>query len=176
MVSPGQKLVIHVAGTLADGYVFVDTWTHNAPLEVTLGDGQLPQGLERVIATMRRGERRVVELAAKDAYGERDESLVFDVPASAVPHAEDLPVGGFIMADAGGGPLRLKVLKVEGGRVWLDQNHELAGRPVTFEVELVRDGTESAVDVEQSARGCSCGALRESLAGGACRHEHHHGC
>jgi len=170
----GQDVIIHCAGTLEDGYVFMDTWAGNNPLSVTIGGGQLPPGIERRLAELGRGQRIAFTLPPAEAYGEYDPSLVFEVPASSIPNAQDLPIGGFIMVQTDQGQARLKVLAVQGGMVRLDQNHELAGREVTFEIELVSDGTETAIDLERGAKGCSCGALRESLVGDACCHGDHH--
>lgn len=171
----GQDVIVHCAGTLEDGYVFMDTWAGNNPLRITIGSGQLPPGVEKHLAELDRGQRSVFTLPPVEAYGEYDPSLVFEVPASSIPNAQDLPVGGFITVQADAGTTRLKVLSIEDGMVRFDQNHELAGRNVTFEVELVSDGTETAIDLERDARGCSCSALRKSLIGEDCCHGGHHG-
>lgn len=170
----GQQVVIHCAATLEDGYVFMDTWAGNNPLTITIGSGQLPSGVELRIMNLIRGQRDVFTLPPAEAYGEYDPSLVFEVPSASIPNAQDLPVGGFITVQTDLGQARLKVLSVEGGVVRFDQNHELAGHNVTFETELVSDGTESAIDLERSAKGCSCGALRESLSGEECCCGGHH--
>lgn len=176
MLKIGQRATVHMAGMLKDGYVFMDTWTTNSPMEVTIGDGQLLPGLERELVTFNRGERRLVELEPEDAYGLYDQDLVFEVPASSVPDAAALPVGGYIMVQADQGPVRLKVLEVTDQTIRFDSNHELAGKPVAFEMELISDGTETAIEQEQGSKGCSCGALRESLAGHDhdCECGHHH--
>ena len=171
----GQDVIIHCAGTLEDGYVFIDTWAGNNPLNVTVGSGQLPPGVERRLMGLTRGQRSVFTLPSAEAYGEYDPSLVFEVPAGSIPNAHDLPIGGFITVQTDAGMARLRVLSVQDGVVRFDQNHELAGRDVTFEIELVSDGTETAIDLERNAKGCSCGALRESLMGEKCCHDGHHG-
>ena len=171
----GQNVIIHCAGTLEDGYVFMDTWAGNNPLNVTVGSGQLPPGVERRLMGLTRGQRSVFTLPSAEAYGEYDPSLVFEVPAGSIPNAHDLPIGGFITVQTDAGMARLRVLSVQDGVVRFDQNHELAGRDVTFEIELVSDGTETAIDLERNAKGCSCGALRESLLGEKCCHDGHHG-
>jgi len=171
----GQDVIIHCAGTLEDGYVFIDTWAGNNPLNVTVGSGQLPPGVERRLMGLTRGQRSVFTLPPAEAYGEYDPSLVFEVPAGSIPNAHDLPIGGYITVQTDAGMARLRVLSVQDGVVRFDQNHELAGRDVTFEIELVSDGTETAIDLERNAKGCSCGALRESLMGEKCCHDGHHG-
>lgn len=174
-MQPGQQITIHCAGMLENGYVFMDTWTGGEPMRVTFGQGQLLPALEQQLATFERGERRTITFVADQAYGQYDESLVFQVPAASIPNASELPVGGFVMFSTEQGPVRLKVLKVEDGAVWFDSNHELAGHDLTFEIELVTDGTESAVELEQGAKGCGCGALREALLGDECCHDPAHG-
>ena len=171
----GQDVIIHCAGTLEDGYVFIDTWAGNNPLNVTVGSGQLPPGVERRLMGLTRGQRSVFTLPPAEAYGEYDPSLVFEVPAGSIPNAHDLPIGGYITVQTDAGMARLRVLSVQDGVVRFDQNHELAGRDVTFEIELISDGTETAIDLERNAKGCSCGALRESLMGKKCCHDGHHG-
>ena len=174
-MQPGQEVIVHCAGTLEDGYVFMDTWAGNNPLNITIGGNQFPPGFEQRLMQLNRGQRSVFTLSPAEAYGEYDPSLVFEVPASAIPNAGDLPVGGYITAQTDLGTARLKVISVDDDVVRFDQNHELAGRVVTFEVELVSDGTETAIDLERSVKGCSCGALRESLSGEGCCHHGHHG-
>ncbi len=179
MLRDGQTIAFHCAGMLADGYVFLDTWTANEPIRAVLGDGTLLPGLEAELRRLRRGQRSRFVVPSCDAYGEYDESLVFSVPAASVPNCSELPVGGYIILHIDGQAARLKVLSVDGERVCLDANHELAGCDLSFEVELVSDGEESAIDQELGVKGCGCGALRESLSAGACcgNHggEHMHG-
>ncbi len=174
-MNQGQNVIIHCAGTLEDGYVFMDTWAGNNPLSVTIGSGQLPPGVERQLMGLERGQRSVFTLSPAEAYGEYDPSLVFEVPASSIPNVHDLPLGGFITVQTDLGAARLKVLSVADGMVRFDQNHELAGRNITFEIELISDGTETAIDLERGAKGCSCGALRKSLSSEECCHSGHHG-
>ena len=63
---------------------------------------------------------------------------------------------------------------IEDGQVLFDTNHELAGHDLSFEVELVDDGTTTALEAEGSSTGCGCNRLRESLGKCDCDHEHAH--
>ena len=146
MLQAGQKAVFHCAGTLEDGYVFLDTWAVNEPMQVTIGDGTLLPSLERELCTFERGERSTFTISAAQAYGIYDPSLVFSVPAESFPNTGNLPIGGYITVNLDSGPVRLKVVKIEDGKVWFDSNHELAGHNLTFEVELLSDGTETVID------------------------------
>ena len=72
------------------------------------------------------------------AYGERDESLVQQIPTSSIPDADKLPVGQTVyLQGPGGQPLPVKVEAVTEEFVTFDMNHEMAGKDLNFEITLV---------------------------------------
>ena len=170
MLKTGQRVVINYAGELENGYEFVNTWLAHVPVELVIGDGTLLPAFERALVGLARGERCTVTVPAQEAYGEYDPSAVIEVPAANFPHADELPIGSYIGFETDQGAARVKVLGVAGGMVRVDCNHELAGHDLTFEIELVDDGTGDAIDDELEASGCGCDKLRESLVG--CSHDH----
>ena len=170
MLKKGQKVLVHYAGQLENGYEFVNTWLVHEPIAVTIGDGALLPAFERALVELGRGERCTVTVPAAVAYGAYDEHLVIEVPITNFPYADELPVGSYIAFQVGQGTARAKVLEVSDGFVRVDCNHELAGHDLTFEIELVDDGTSDAVNEELEATGCGCDRLRESLVG--CGHDH----
>lgn len=172
MFESGRAVSFHCAGMLADGYVFLDTWTSGEPMRAVIGDGSLIPGLDRKLRELHRGQRCRFAVPSCDVYGDYDESLVFSVPSASIPNYSELPVGRYIMMNIDGDAVRLKVLSVDDCQVRFDANHELSGRDLTFEVEIVSDGAQTAVDQEIDSKGCGCGALRESLRGGACCEGH----
>lgn len=176
MLKAGQKVLVHYAGQLENGYEFVNTWLVHEPVAVTVGDGALLPAFERALAELGRGERCTITVPAAEAYGEYDERAVVEVPTANFPHADELPVGSYIAFRVGQDTARAKVLGVSDGVVRVDCNHELAGHDLTFEIELVDDGTADAIDEELEAAGCGCDRLRESLVGCSHDHGHGHGC
>lgn len=134
-VENGKTVLVHYRGTLDDGTEF-DSSREDRPLEFTLGSGQVIPGFERAVGEMALGEKKTVTLPAEEAYGEYYDEAVQVVPKDAF--AEEPFVDGVvnILADDGT-PLRASITKVAGDEVTLDFNHPLAGKPLTFELELV---------------------------------------
>lgn len=179
MIATGQKVQIQYAGTLENGYDFVNTWLNGGPVEVTVGQDAFLPAFERALRGLGRGERAVITIPMEDAYGPYDERNVIELPLASIPRGDELPVGSFVTVQTEAGQARVKVVSVENGVVKIDCNHELAGHDLTFEIELVRDGTETLVESEAHSTGCGCGCdkLKEQLMGETCTcgHTHEHG-
>jgi FKBP-type peptidyl-prolyl cis-trans isomerase 2 len=160
MIGFGRRVGIHYVGRLDDGSEFENSYKSGKPLEFIVGSRQVILGLERAISKMQIGEKRSVHIPAKEAYGAYDESLVETVPAKDFPGAERLPVGDYIVLATPNGQMRVRVLKIENGLVFFDHNHELAGRDLDFDIELVKIWglSGSNIENEQYMTGtCSCG-------------------
>ena len=176
MYKDGRHVLIQYAGALEDGYTFVNTWVTGGPLEYVIGDGGFLPDFDRQVRQLGHGERATFIIPCERAYEPYDEANVICVPKESVPDAEKLPVGGFIGMRLPMGEVRVKVVSMDDGTVTLDCNHELAGHDLTFEVEMVRTGDESAVELERDSTGCGCGCdkLKEQLSGDDCQcHDHH---
>jgi FKBP-type peptidyl-prolyl cis-trans isomerase 2 len=139
MVTTGQKVQAHYRGTLDDGSVFDSSYERGEPIEFVVGVGQMIPGFDAAILEMEVGERRTVNIPAAQAYGERQEEAVQTVPLQYIPNAESLPVGQSIYLPLEGGQMtRCTVVSMENGEATFDFNHELAGKDLTFEIELVK--------------------------------------
>ncbi len=134
---PGDKLRLHYTGTLDDGTVF-DTSAGSEPLEFTLGAGEIIPGLDEGVTGMSVGETRSVRVEAADAYGEHDPDRVQAVPLSQVP--DDIPteIGTQLQVQTSSGQvMNVTVAGKTDSDLLLDTNHPLAGKALTFDVELV---------------------------------------
>ena len=81
------------------------------------------------------GFSTALDLAAEDAFGERDEGLVRTIPKSEFPPG--VKVGGQLQAvDNEGQPQVFNVVKIKGPEVHLDGNHPLAGQALTFSCKV----------------------------------------
>lgn len=165
MVEAGQKVLVHYVGTLDDGSEFDSSVRRGEPLEFVVGSRTMLPAFERAVSEMEPGEERTVRIPAEKAYGPYDESLVETIPVDAFPHADKLPVGEYIVMSAGSEHVRVKVEKIEDGRIFFDHNHELAGCDLTFRIRLVAVRHESAIERERHPAGCACGCdrLKQSL-------------
>lgn len=133
----GDTVRVHYTGKLDDGTVF-DSSADGEPLEFELGAEEVIQGFERALDGMEAGQRKQVRLAPEEAYGERRDDLVFDVPRDELPDGYEPQKGEELAVEVNSGrevPAYVKNVKDEA--VTLDLNHPLAGRELLFEVELV---------------------------------------
>jgi FKBP-type peptidyl-prolyl cis-trans isomerase 2 len=133
----GDRVRVHYTGSLDDGTLF-DSSRERAPLEFTLGDGQLIKGFELAVDGMSSGETKTVTIPAVEAYGPHREELVNDLPRSKIPPEIELNTGLQLEAqNPDGQSVRFVVAAFDAETVTLDGNHPLAGQDLTFEIEVV---------------------------------------
>ena len=136
-VKSGDTVRIHYTGTLEDGSQF-DSSSGRDPLEFTVGSGSVIPGFEQAIIGMVVGDSKSVTIASADAYGPHQAELVREVEREAIPDSIELAVGLQLQAQ---GPdnnqLVLTVIEFDEETVRLDANHPLAGKDLTFALELV---------------------------------------
>ncbi len=132
----GSSVAIHYTGTLEDGSVF-DSSVGGSPLQVKLGEGSLIPGFERAVIGMHVGEKKTFTVLAADAYP-FDENLVMNMPRAAAPPDLVLEVDKILLLQGPGGErleARITALTDEG--VTLDANPPVAGKDLTFAIELI---------------------------------------
>jgi len=133
----GDTVAIHYTGTLADGSQF-DSSEGRDPLRFTLGSGQIIAGLDAAITGMSQGDKKSVTIAAAEAYGDHRPEAVQAVPRAQIPAEIPLEVGGGLQVQTPDGQtIPVTVTSVTDEEVTLDANHPLAGKDLTFAVELV---------------------------------------
>jgi len=136
-VKSGDTVRIHYTGTLTDGQTF-DSSEGRDPLEFTVGSGQIIPGLEAAIPGMEVGEKKTVEIAADDAYGQPDPNAQQAVPRAEIPDDIPLDLGTQLQVQTPQGQVMpVTVVEVTEEQVTLDANHPLAGKDLTFNIELV---------------------------------------
>ena len=134
MIKKGSKVKFDYTLTV-DGKV-QDTSAGRGPLEYTHGAGQIIQGLEEVLEQMNIGDKKVVEIKAEKAYGPVLQEAIKRVPKEAIMNADQLKVGDMVGASNGGHTFRAVVKEISDKEITLDFNHPLAGKDLTFDVEI----------------------------------------
>lgn len=138
MSNEGKKVRAHYRGTLDDGTQFDSSYDRGEPLEFTCGAGQMIAGFDKAVKDMKPGEKKTVHLEPSEAYGERQENLVIEIPRENAPGMESLKVGDKVaLRGPMGQPIPVTVARVTPSKIVVDANHELAGKPLNFEIELV---------------------------------------
>ncbi|MEN8832475.1 MAG: peptidylprolyl isomerase [Pacificibacter sp.] len=136
-VKSGDKVRIHYKGTLADGTVF-DSSEGRDPLEFTVGAGQVIVGMDKEMIGMTVGEKKTIVAVAEEAYGPRQDDAQQDVPREMIPAEIPLEVGMQLqMQSPQGQVIPVSVVAIGEETVTLDANHMLAGKDLTFDIELV---------------------------------------
>lgn len=136
-VKRGDNVKVHYTGTLADGSVF-DSSEGKEPLEFAVGSGQVIAGFDEAVMGMSVGESKTVEIPCAKAYGERNDEMVIQAPIDQVPPDLNPEVGMRLeMGGANGEILRVVVAEITDTHITLDANPPLAGKDLTFKLELV---------------------------------------
>ncbi|MPZ22730.1 MAG: hypothetical protein GEU28_04125 [Dehalococcoidia bacterium] len=120
----GDTVTVNYCGTLDDGTLFDE-----GTFDFEVASGAVVPGFDAAVTGMEVGERKTVTIPSAEAYGERDEANVIEVPlvqfGGVTPEVGDSLQGGAV------------VLDVTGDTVTVDTNHPLAGQDLTFQIELV---------------------------------------
>ncbi len=83
------------------------------------------------------GGKKTVTIPAAEAYGEAREEMVGDIPRDRFPSDMELSIGMPLQMMGPQGPLQVVVKEIKEDAVTIDANHPLAGKELTFELELV---------------------------------------
>lgn len=138
MSNAGKKVKVHYTGTLDDGTKFDSSIDRGEPLEFVCMAGQMIPGFDKAVESMNVGDTITVHLEPSEAYDERSEEAIQTIPLANIPGAEDLPVGETVFLQGPNGqPFPAKVAAMDDTTVTFDMNHELAGKPLNFEIELL---------------------------------------
>ena len=87
---------------------------------------------------MKVGEVKTVTIPAEDAYGSYDDELLLVFSKDEIPEGMDPEVGDQLQLSAsGGGTMTVPIVDVTETTVTVDANHRLAGKDLTFEIEIV---------------------------------------
>ena len=155
-VAEGVFVSVEYTGKLDDGHVF-DTSHGRRPLEVEIGSGSLIQGFEKELMGMSLNEKKTFTLEPKEAYGERDEGLKKSFSREEIPPGMEPKVGQNVaLTGPQGQQLPGRISSVSEEAVVVDLNHPLAGKSLTFEVEVVGISGEPS-EKQGCSGGCSSG-------------------
>jgi FKBP-type peptidyl-prolyl cis-trans isomerase SlpA len=142
-VQDGSFLTLHYRMSGPQGQVIIDTFA-GQPATISLGSGQLSPAIEQRLIGLEEGTRTVIELAAGEAFGERQPEMLQWVARRLLSELGD-PSERYTVGDVvqfptpdGLGSYAGSAVEVrEDGAVRFDFNHPLAGQPVRFEVQLI---------------------------------------
>ncbi|MDO4798449.1 MAG: peptidylprolyl isomerase [Coriobacteriales bacterium] len=138
MSNEGKQVKVHYVGTLDDGSKFDSSRDRGEPLAFTCMAGQMIPGFDAAVRNMQVGETVTIRLEPQDTYGPRRMDLVQTIPIAQLPGSQNLSIGQRVMLQSvTGQPLQATVTDKDDKTVTFDMNHEMAGKALTFEIELL---------------------------------------
>lgn len=146
----------------------LDSSKGGEPLIYLHGNENIIPGLEKHLEGKNPGDSVTCTVPAAEAYGERDESLVFKVSRKDFGEGVEVAPGMQFEAHGEEGAQIVTVVNVTGDEVTIDANHPLAGENLHFDVKVlnVRDATEEELEhghvhfaggCSDCGDGCDCG-------------------
>jgi len=137
VVGPGKKVTFDY--TLTVDKAQVETSVGKEPLVYVVGAHSIIPGLEAQLNGLHMNDEKVVNVAAKDAYGEVDPKQFREYPKTALPQGMDFKKGMVLQAHApDGSTLPVVISEVKGDKVVLNFNHPLAGKDLSFKVKILK--------------------------------------
>ncbi len=138
-IKAGDEISVHYRGTLDDGTEFDSSYAREMPISFTAGIGQMVKGFDKAVIGMTEGETKTVTFGPEEGYGAPEPDRKTELPRDAFPDDFPLEEGGKVPLQAPNGETLLgTILETTDASVSIDLNHTLAGKTLTFEVEVIK--------------------------------------
>ncbi|MEJ2470174.1 MAG: peptidylprolyl isomerase [Desulfuromonadales bacterium] len=132
-----DTVTVHYTGRLADGTLF-DQSPENRPLRFILGKQEVIPGFDEAVEGMYQGESKTVIIPCAKAYGPSKPENVEKIDRALLAEDLNLQVGGQLeITNQDGSVFYVMVHEIQEDHVILDANHPLAGKDLTFDIELL---------------------------------------
>ena len=132
----GDTVSVYYSGTLDDGTVF-DSNMNGSPLIFTLGKGFVLPGFDEAVTGMSPNTTKTVHIPSEKAYGSYNNRLIQVINRSVFPNNIVPIVGeGYTIRRNDGAVSYVKIVNVTKNSITVDENHELAGKDLTFTITL----------------------------------------
>lgn len=145
-VKKGDKIKVHYHGKLDDGTTF-DSSEGRDPLAFEVGSGMVIPGFDAGVTGMEKGEKKTIVIPSDEAYGPKLDEMIMEFPKERFPEDMKPEIGMSLnMSNQEGQSFPVVIKEVKEDVVVLDANHPLAGKDLTFDLELVEiEGAKSRI-------------------------------
>ena len=133
-IDQGKQVTVRCRVTDDTGALLDDD---HKPFTFVCGKGQVITGLEKALEGKECGYRGTFDVAPEDAYGNYRTELVFEAVRENLPEGMDIRLGMNLSPGGSDGRFQLKVVALTEHGAMLDGNHPLAGKHLSFEVEVI---------------------------------------
>lgn len=146
-IADNKAVGIHYTLTNDDGVTIDTSRQSGEPLVYLHGYSNIIVGLEEALDGRQVGDTLKVSVNPAEAYGEREEQLIQNVPREAFGDAQVEP-GMQFHAETDEGMRVVTVVEADDNTVTVDGNHPLAGMRLHFDVEVmsIRDASEEEIE------------------------------
>ncbi len=131
IVEKGDEIEVFYTGTLNDGKQF-DSNVGKEPLKFVVGSGELIKGFDDGVVGMKLNETKKIAIKAADAYGDKSDELIVDIPNENFGGAE-INNGAAVRTEDGHEGV---VISVGEKTTKVDFNPPLAGKDLNFEITV----------------------------------------
>jgi FKBP-type peptidyl-prolyl cis-trans isomerase SlpA len=135
-IGPDKQVTLHFALKLDSGDV-VDSTFDKTPPTFKVGDGSLLPGFESALYGFKAGDKRSVRVEPEQGFGQPNPQNVQVMPRSQFQDMELSEGLLVIFNDAANTELPGVVKAFDDTQVTIDFNHPLAGKTLTFDVEII---------------------------------------
>ena len=140
-VEKGNNVVVDYEGRLESGEIFDSSQhgDHSHPIEFEAGSGKVIKGFDDAVIGMNEGEEKEIEINPDEAYGQRNEDMIKQIPKSQLPEEQREKVKEGMMLglqSPDGKQIPAKIVKVDDENISIDLNHPLAGKKLIFKIKI----------------------------------------
>ncbi|SDS12878.1 FKBP-type peptidyl-prolyl cis-trans isomerase [Pseudomonas fuscovaginae UPB0736] len=135
-IGQNTQVTLHFALRLENGDT-VDSTFDKAPATFKVGDGNLLPGFEAALFGFKAGDKRSLTVPVENAFGQPNPQNVQVMPRSQFQDMELSEGLLVIFNDAANTELPGVVKAFDDSQVTVDFNHPLAGKVLTFDVEII---------------------------------------
>lgn len=134
----GKTCRVHYRGTFNDGTQFDSSYDRGETLDFVCGAGMMIRGFDAAVANMEVGQTINIHLMPEEAYGVSDPNAFITMEISQLPGSEKLEAGQRVyLYNSLGQPVLVTVTAKDESIITFDTNHEMAGKELNFQIELV---------------------------------------
>lgn len=144
-VNKNDWISVAYTGTLKDGTKFDES----EDFVFQVGAGKVIKGFDANVENMEIGSEKEFNIPCLEAYGELSDNQKETVPLEFFKGVDKVEIGMTFMAQTPMGPLKVKVLTVDGDKAEVSLNHPLAGEDLTFKLKVISVLTEEEVKAKE---------------------------
>ncbi len=156
-----QDSVVQLHYRVSDAQGLIEDSSKGEPMLYLHGHQNMLPAIEQALEGKAAGETLTLVVEPKDAYGERDENAIQSIQVKHLKGAKKWAPGMTAVVDTEHGPRQVKIVKVGMFKAEVDVNHPLAGKTLTFELNVL------------SVRAASAEEIAHGHAHGVGGHHHH---